>query len=50
MTCFLKDVHGKNSTAFRRAELLLHGVEFSFPPRDSGDKTHSCENSALAHW
>lgn len=50
MISFQKDVHSKNSTAFRRDELLFHGVEFSFPPHYPGDKTHSCENSVLAHW
>lgn len=50
MVCFQKDVHAKNSTAFRGIELLLHGDEFSFPPCDSGDKTHGCENLTSAHW
>lgn len=50
MVCFQKDVHAKNSTAFRGIELLLHGDEFSFPPCDSGDKIHGCENLTSAHW
>lgn len=31
-------------------EMSFYSMVFSFSPCHPGDKTHNCENSALAHW